>query len=93
METGSPQSPSPVTPRRDIRPLYWLAAAAMAISIALEFFGDDGVDPLKVGSRSALLVALLLLATARPAETKAKKWLIYGLVAVALGLLLARLLR
>ena len=70
--------------------LYWLAAAAMAVAVVLEVL-EPPVDYMKVGSRVALLVALVLLATARPAETKAKKVVIYVLVLVAVILLVWRM--
>lgn len=70
--------------------LYWLAAAALAIAIALEFVNAP-VDYVKLVSRLALLGALILLATARPAETRGKKILIYALVILAAALLVYRL--
>lgn len=89
METPtSEQSPSPGT-QRTLRVIYWIAAAVMAVSAVLALRGEP--DYLAVGSRVALGVALVLLATARPAETRSKKTLIYAFVAVALGLLLAGL--
>jgi hypothetical protein len=86
------QTPQPVEQSRTLKIMYWLAAAAMAIAAVLEIL-NPAPDYMKVGSRVSLVVALLLLATARPAESRAKKVLIYALVAVALGLLLARLAR
>jgi hypothetical protein len=70
--------------------LYWLAAAALGVAIALELVNPP-VDPVKLASRVALLGALILLATARPAETRGKKILIYALVALAAALLVYRL--
>lgn len=72
--------------------LYWIAAAALAVAIALEFVNPPA-DYMKLGSRVALLGALILLATARPAETRGKKVLIYALVIVAAVLLVVRLAR
>ena len=85
----APTDPSP-TPRRQIRILYWIAAAALTLAIALEFVNPP-VSYVELGSRLALLGALILLATARPAETRGKKVLIYALVLVAAVLLVVRL--
>lgn len=83
--------PDPTTPqRKQIKWLYWLAAAALAFAIALEFVSPP-VDYVKLVSRVALLAALVLLATARPAETRSKKILIYALVILAAALLVLRL--
>ena len=74
---------------RNLRPLYWIAAIAMAIAAVLELQKEP--DYLKASSRLALIVALVMLATARPAESRAKKIAIYFVLAIAIGLLVARL--
>lgn len=86
-----PPTPDPTFPqRRQMKVLYWIAAAALTVAIALEVVNPP-VDYMKLGSRLALLGALILLATARPAETRGKKVLIYALVIVAAALLVVRL--
>jgi uncharacterized membrane protein len=90
---AQPPALDPTPPqRRQMKVLYWIAAAALTVAIALEFV-DPPLDYMKLGSRVALLAALILLATARPAETRGKKTLIYALVIVAAVLLVARLAR
>lgn len=84
-------TPDPTLPQqKNIKLLYWIAAAALAVAIILEIVRPP-VDYMKIGSRAALLIALVLLATARPAETKWKKVLIYALVVVAAVLLVWRI--
>lgn len=87
--TPGPRDSSP-TQRKQIKILYWVAAAALTAAIGLELVNPP-VDYMKLASRVALLAALILLATARPAETRGKKLLIYALVIVAAALLVARL--
>jgi len=88
---AQPPAPDSTPPQRSqMKVLYWIAAAALTVAIALEFVNPP-LDYMKLGSRVALLGALILLATARPAETKGKKVLIYALVIVAAVLLVARL--
>jgi lysylphosphatidylglycerol synthetase-like protein (DUF2156 family) len=74
---------------RNLKPLYWIAAVAMAIAAILELREEP--DYLKASSRVALIVALVMLATAKPVESRAKKVAIYIVLAIAIGLLLARL--
>ena len=74
---------------RNLKPLYWIAAIAMAIAAVLELQKEP--DYLKASSRLALIVALVMLATAKPVESRAKKIAIYFVLAIAIGLLLARL--
>ena len=74
---------------RNLKPLYWIAAIAMAIAAVLEFQKEP--DYLKASSRLALIVALVMLATAKPAESRAKKIAIYLVLAIAIGLLVAGL--
>jgi hypothetical protein len=76
---------------RKLRPVYWVAAAAMAISVVFEAM-ESPPDWMAIAGRGALIAALVLLATAKAEETRAKKVLIYALSAVALGLLLARIM-
>jgi hypothetical protein len=90
MAAQPPASDQTTPPRSQMKVLYWIAAAALTVAIALEFVNPP-LDYMKLGSRVALLGALILLATARPAETKGKKVLIYALVIVAAVLLVARL--
>ena len=75
--------------RRNLKPLYWIAAIAMAIAAILELQNEP--DYLKASSRLALIVALVMLATAKPAESRAKKIAIYVVLAIAIGLLLVRM--
>lgn len=89
-QPASPPTPDPTPQRKQMKWLYWVAAAALAVAVALEFVNSP-VDYLKLVSRLALLGALILLATARPAETRGKKILIYALVIVAAALLVYRL--
>jgi hypothetical protein len=88
METQTPQS----SPKRDtkVRALYWIAAIAMTIAIVLDAM--ERIDWMSLVGRGALVAALVILATAKPEETKTKKVAIYALAAIALGLLLARLM-
>lgn len=86
-------TPEPGLPQqKTVKLLYWIAAGAMTIAIVLEFVNAP-VDYMQLGSRVALLVALVLLATARPAETRGKKVLIYALVVIAAVLLVVRIAR
>jgi hypothetical protein len=92
MEPGSTQAPPPADAAgrsNKLKLLYWVAAAAMVIATVIEF--RERPDYLRASSRVALLGALVLLATARPAESRAKKVVIYALLAIAIGLLVARL--
>lgn len=84
------QTPKPVDSTPKLRIMYWIAAAAMTISIVIDVLGKP-VNWLSVAGRVPLVVALVLLATARPAETHAKKLAIYGLLALSIGLLLYRI--
>ena len=84
------QSPEKVDTARRVKPLYWLAAAMMTIAVIYDLMRPP-VNWLSIAGRGALIAALVLLATARPVETKGKKLLIYFLAAIALGLLIARL--
>ena len=81
-------APAPGT-RKNLKPLYWIAAIAMAIAMVLELRNEP--DYLKASSRVALIIALVMLATAKPVESRAKKIAIYLVLAIAIGLLLARL--
>jgi quinol-cytochrome oxidoreductase complex cytochrome b subunit len=80
-------------PARDTKAkaLYWIAAAAMTMATVLASM-ERPVDWMAIAGRGSLIAALVLLATAKPQETRGKKVLIYGLCAVALALLLARLM-
>ena len=72
-----------------VKPLYWIAAAAITIALVLEVMRTP--NWLSIGSRVALLAALVTLATAKPVETHAKKMLIYALLGVSLALLIAKI--
>ena len=93
MSTQQPPQPPQPQPKgeaaRKLRPLYWIAAVAMAIAVVLEAL-ESPPDWMAIAGRGALVAALVLLATAKPEETRAKKVVIYALAAVSLGLLLAR---
>ena len=82
-----PQTAPTARTGRNLKPLYWLAAAAMAIAMVLEWRTDH--DLLQAASRGALLIALIMLGTAKSAETRGWKVVIYLLIAVALGLFIA----
>jgi hypothetical protein len=84
METQAPADSS------KLKPLYWLAAAAMTIAVVLDVIKPP-INWLSVGGRITLVLALVILATAKPAETRGKKLLIYGLIIVSIGLLVAKL--
>ncbi len=88
MET---QTPEPAASSK-LKPLYWLAAAAMTIAVVLDVIKPP-INWLSVGGRIPLILALIVLATARPAETHGKKLLIYGLIVLSIALLVARLMR
>lgn len=92
MTQPSPTPDPGLRQQKTIKLLYWIAAAAMAITIALGFVNRP-VDYLELGTRLALLVALVLLATAQPTETRSKKVLIYALVVIAAVLLVVRIAR
>lgn len=87
-ETGQAQ---PVKRDSKLRPIYWLAAAAMTISVVMEAM-TPAPDWMAIAGRGSLIAACVLLATAKTEETRTKKILIYALTAVALGLLLARIM-
>ena len=88
METQTP----PTSTGRDakLKVLYWIAAAAMTIAVVLDAMKEP-TNWLSIGARGSLIAALVLLATARDAETRGKKLLIYALIAISLGLLLAKI--
>lgn len=88
-----PQTTPTTSPARDakLKVVYWIAAAAMAIATVLAAM-QTPVDWMAIAGRGSLIAALVLLATAKPEETRAKKVVIYALVAIALGLLLARMM-
>ena len=70
--------------------VYWIVAAAMTIGVVVDVM-QRPVNWLSLASSGTLIVALVLLATAKPAETRGKKLAIYGLIAISLGLLVARI--
>ena len=88
METQTPPTPSQFDSKLKI--VYWLVAAAMLIGVVVDAM-QRPVNWLSLASGGTLVAALVLLATAKPAETRGKKLAIYGLIAVSLGLLLARI--
>ena len=89
MATQTPPTPSS-SRNKAVRPLYWIAAAAMTIATVMDAL--DGTDWMAITGRGCLIVALVLLATAKDEETKMKKIAIYTLAAISLGLLIARLM-
>ena len=84
------ETETPVKRDAKLKALYWIAAAAMTIAVVLDAMKQPA-NWLSIGARAALIVALVLLATAKPVETHGKKLLIYGLIALSLGLLVARI--
>jgi uncharacterized membrane protein len=80
-------------PRKDtkLRPVWWIVAAAMTVATVLAAM-ERPMDWMAIAGRGALTAAAVLLATAKPEETRGKKILIYALTAVSLGLLLARIM-
>jgi hypothetical protein len=88
MEAQTPETP----PRSDakLKTVYWIVAAALTVGVVLDVLRWP-VNWLSVAGSAALIAVLVLLATAKPVETRGKKLLIYGLIAVSLGLLLARI--
>jgi hypothetical protein len=85
-----PQISQPSARDTKLKVMYWIAAGAMTIAAVLAAM-EKPVDWMGIAGRGSLIAALVLLATARPEETRAKKIVIYTLVAVALGLLVARI--
>lgn len=85
METLTPQQND-----RKLKLLYWIAAGAMLIAVAFEAVKQPP-NWLSIGARGSLVAALVLLATAKPAETRGKKLVIYALIAISIALLVARL--
>jgi hypothetical protein len=69
---------------------YWIIAAAMTVGVVLDAMKQP-VNWLSIASSATLIAVLVLLATAKPVETRGKKLVIYTLIAVSLGLLLARI--
>lgn len=89
MET---QTPTPRTTRRlasraQAKALYWLAAAAQAIATALDL--AEG-DQLKTAGQFSLVLCLVLLATSGAEVSKFRALLVYIMIAVAIGLFVAR---
>ena len=87
METQTPERAD----SSKLKPLYWLAAAAMTIAVVLDVIKPP-INWLSVGGRIPLILALVFLATAKPAETRGKKLLIYGLIILSIGLFVAKLM-
>ena len=71
--------------------VYWIVAAAMMVGVVLEAMKRP-VNWLSLSASGTLIAALVLLATAKPVETRGKKLVIYALIAVTAGLTLARIL-
>jgi hypothetical protein len=84
------ETPTPARRDAKLKILYWIAAAAMTIAVVLDAMKQP-INWLSIGARVTLIVALVLLATAKDVETHGKKLLIYGLIAVSIALLLARI--
>ena len=70
---------------------WWVVAATMTAATVLAAM-EKPIDWMAMVGRGSLIAAAVLLATAKPEETRGKKVLIYALCAVSLGLLLARVL-
>lgn len=88
METQTPETGGQFNSKLKI--VYWIAATAMTIGVVLDAMKRP-VNWLSLASSVALIAVLVLLATAKPVETRAKKLLIYALIAVSLGLLVAKI--
>ena len=84
------ESQMPVRRDAKLRILYWIAAVAMTIAVILDAMKQP-INWLSIGARVALIIALVLLATAKDVETHGKKLRIYGLIAISLVLLIARI--
>jgi hypothetical protein len=88
MHTETPPTVRQVRDRR-AKALYWLAAAAQTIAAALDV--KDG-DQLKTASQFSIALALVLLATAGPEQSRFRSFIIYVVLAATIGLLVARVL-
>jgi hypothetical protein len=71
------------------RALYWVAAATQTIAAALDV--RDG-DQLKTASQFSLALALVLLASFGPEHSRFRSFIVYLALAVAIGLLVARVM-
>ena len=85
-----PQTEQPPGREAKLKGVWWIAAGAMTVATVLVAVRTPG-DWMAIVGRGSLVAAMVLLATARPAETRAKKVLIYALCAVSLALLIARI--
>ena len=81
------QMPTESNPK--LKLMYWIAAAAMLISIVLDVLKSP--NWYSIGGRVSLVIAMILLATAKPVETHGKKVLVYALCGVAIVLLILKI--
>jgi hypothetical protein len=89
MQTETPRTIQRLTERAKLKAFYWIAAAAQTIAAVLDL--RDG-DQLKTASQFSLALTLVLLATTGQEQSRFRNLVIYVALAVALGLLLARIL-
>ena len=82
-------TPDHVDNSKKVKPLYWIAAAALAIAIAIDL-SKPPVNWFSFAGRVPLLAVLVMLATAKPVETHAKKIVMYVLIALSIGLFIAK---
>lgn len=91
MET---QTPTPRTMRRlssraQVKTLYWIAAFTQGVAALLDL---SDRDQLKTAGQLSLALALVLLATSSADQGWFKTFIVYVVLAVSIGLLLARVL-
>jgi hypothetical protein len=89
MQTETPPTVRRFRDRAKAKAFYWLAAGAQTIAAALDV--RDG-DELKTAAQFSLALALVLLASAGPEQSRFRTFLIYLILAAAIGLLFARVL-
>jgi hypothetical protein len=85
----TPPTVQQVRERSGTRAFYWLAAAAQTIAAALDV--KDG-DQLKTAAQFSLALALVLLASAGPEQSRFLSFITYLALAAAIGLLIARVM-
>ena len=75
--------------RAKARAFYWLAAGAQTLAAAIDLRDND---ELKTAAQFSLALALVLLASAGPEQSRFRTSIIYLAILVAVALLLARVL-